>query len=336
MSKKSQVTVFIIIGIAIVAMISAVGYIMLAGSSNDYVPASMSGIKLFIDQCLENTAEGAILLSGVQGGVIYFGEILPNQETFYSYSTYWYDKGLDTSVSREFTEQEISRYIEGEIDERCLKGLESFHENLEIGEISAETKIRPDYVEIEIKYPVTLIQGDTRTSISKFATIVPVKYGEAIDIANKIVAMEVDDPSFVRLSDISNMSLEVIPYNHIKDVVIYSIKDNENLVQDDEFRLVFANRFGEEKSGNTNPKILNAKNIISVFDQESKFSFRAYDSDGDDVEFSSTGRFKVDKRGTLKFTPTIDDIGEHSVTVTVTDAQGGRDAQTIRIKVIEA
>ncbi|MBU0536801.1 MAG: hypothetical protein KKE20_07575, partial [Nanoarchaeota archaeon] len=95
MLKKSQVTAFIIVGIVILVMIGSVGYMTSRKYSDigEQVPPSMSGIKIFVDQCLKDTAEGAILLAGVQGGVIYFSDVVPNQQTFYSYSTYWYDAG---------------------------------------------------------------------------------------------------------------------------------------------------------------------------------------------------------------------------------------------------
>ncbi|MBU0536033.1 MAG: hypothetical protein KKE20_03645 [Nanoarchaeota archaeon] len=337
MLKKGQITAFIIIGIFIFVLISAVAYFTsYKYNREESVPQSMQQIKLFTDECLRDTAEGAILLSGVQGGVIYLGEVIPNVDTFYSYSTYWYDAGQESAISTEFIEGEISRYVMEEIDSRCLKGYEEFHENIETGEKEVSTVISDGYVEITMDYPVTMYRGDTRTMISKFSTMIPVKMGQALSIAQQIVDKEKNDPNHIPLSELGNMEMAVVPYKYSDDVMIYSVIDEENQVKGLDFKFIFASRFGDESSGNRDPKLLNADNLLILQGSETEYQFAAFDADNDNLQFDIVGRFPMDKNGLMKFTPTENDVGEHIVTIVVEDGNGGRDSQTIKILVVGA
>lgn len=336
MLKKGQLTAFIIIGILVFAAAGAFAYFT-AYKGKEQVPASMQQIKLFTDDCLKQTLENAVFLSGVQGGVIYFEDVLPNQETFYSYSTYWYDNGVDTSVSREFIENEINTYIEEEIELQCIRDYEAFHDKIAVGELSSETKIKDDSIEVTMDYPVTLMQGDTRTMISRFSAELPVRYSEAINIANEIVREEIRDPDTVHLSQNNGKELSVISYMYSDDVMLYSIIDNDNPVKGMGFRLMFANRFGDETSGdNRAPALINANNLLFVEGIEAEYRFNAIDEDNDNLKFDSIGEFDVSDDGVLKLKPTARDVGEHSLTVVVKDNKGGRDAETIKILVIGA
>ncbi|MCX6707005.1 MAG: hypothetical protein NT001_02585 [Candidatus Woesearchaeota archaeon] len=333
-SKKGQVTMFIIIGMIVLIIASAIFYIRYYKGS-DYTPPQMNPISKYVTACLQDTAEGAVLLAGAQGGVIYFGDVIPNVETSYSYSSYWYDEGQDVSISKEFVENEIRVYIEEEIIPRCIKNFEDLHMNIAAGEISsAEVSIKPGYIDITLNMPVTLIEGDQRTTISKFSTQLPVKLGQAITIANKVVQMEIKDPNNVRISELGDMDMMVAPYKYTDDIMIYSIIDENNKVKGINFKLIFANRFGNESSGNRAPKIVNPNNLLLVEGNAAEYQFVAFDADNDKLTWHSTGMDVVDSKGMFRFTPSAADVGETSIDVIVEDGKGGRDSQTIKVLVV--
>ncbi len=336
MLRKGQVTSFIIIGIIVLAITGTVFYIFhYAHDDGEMIPPSMRNIKDFTDQCLRQTAERAIFLSGVQGGMIYFGDVVPNQPTFYSYSTYWYDMGDNKSISKEFIEREINAYIEDEVG-RCIKDYRQFKERIITSELSAETEIKDESVEVTMDYPVTLVRGDMRSTISAFSAEIPVRYGRAINTANEIVSMEIENPDRVRLSETGRMELKVVPYKRSDDVMIYSIIDSRNEVNGLDFKLIFSSRFGNESSGNRAPEIINANNLLMVEGAEAEYTFAASDMDDDQLEFSSIGRFSVSEDGVLRITPSEEDVGDHSLTIIVRDGKGGRDAETVKVKVMGA
>ncbi|MFC1733401.1 hypothetical protein ACFL6I_24135 [candidate division KSB1 bacterium] len=67
--KRGQITLFIIIGVVI---LSALGlFLYLRGQvaeEEEFVPADIAPIKVFVDKCLEETAKDAILVVSLQGG----------------------------------------------------------------------------------------------------------------------------------------------------------------------------------------------------------------------------------------------------------------------------
>lgn len=335
-SKKGQLTMFIIIGMIVLIIVSAILYIRYYKGS-DYVPSQMEPVKKYVAGCIKETAEGAVLLAGAQGGVIYFGDVIPNVETSYSYSTYWYDNGQDTSISKEFIENEIRAYIEEEIVPGCIKNFESLHMNIAAGDISStEVSIKPGYIDLSLNMPVTLIEGDQRTTISKFSAQLPVKLGQSIDIAKEIVGMEIKDPDHVRISDLGDMEMLVVPYKYSDDIMLYSVIDEQNKVKGLNFKLVFANRFGTESSGNRDPRIINADNLLFAEGVDAQYRFVAFDADNDNLTWSSSGMNKitVDKNGILRFKPAAADVGQSAMDITVEDGKGGRDVRNIKILVV--
>lgn len=334
MLKKSQITAFILMGILAFIIIGAIGYVTSSKySKEEPVPNSMELIKRYVNDCLKETAENAVMLAGVQGGVIYFSDIIPHEETFYSFSTYWYDSGKDTSVSKDFITSEINSYIEKEMESKCINGFKEFHQVIEAGDIKADTEIKEGYVDVVIEYPVTLIENDARTMISRFNAVIPAKMGKAIDIADDIVAMEQKDPDYVPLTELGNMDMLVVPYKHNDDVMIYSIVDEDNKINGMDFKLMFANRFEGNTDENRDPKLLNAENVALAVGEQANLKFIAFDPDNDQLSFDSIGEFKIEPDGTMRITPTEKDIGEHKVTIIVDDGKGGTDYETIRILV---
>jgi hypothetical protein len=334
MQKKGQVTAFIIIGIVALIIIGALFYFRSYKYSGEYTPPNMEETRKYVTACLKDTAEGALLLAGFQGGVIYFGDVLPNIETSYSYSTYWYDSGIDSSVSTDFMENEIRRYIEEEMDSRCIKNFEALHQKLSAGNISADVKINPSGVDVSLNYPVTLTEGDKTSTISQFSVQVPARVSEAVDIANKIVQMEIKDPDNIYISELGDQDLMVSSYSYSDDIILYSIIDEQNKVQGINYKLIFANKFGTESSGNRAPKILNPNNLLLVEGTDTTYQFVAFDADEDRLTWTSTGMDIVDSKGMLRFKPTADDVGERSIDIIVEDGKGGRDSQAIKILVV--
>ncbi|MFO8015822.1 MAG: hypothetical protein R6U32_01825 [Candidatus Woesearchaeota archaeon] len=331
--KRGQISTFIIIGLVILVAAGLFLYIR-QPLGEEEVPSHMKAVKLFIDHCLEDTAEGAILLAGVQGGTIYMGDALPGTDTYYSHATYWYDNRKDTSISKTFIEKEINNYIERELEDRCINSFQDFHRNITSGNVSATTTINENSVDVVMEYPVTLHEGGDETTISRFAAEIPVRLGKAINIGRKIVDMEIENPEYVPLSKLGEMEMMVAPYKYSDDIMLYSVVDQENRVKGVNFKLVFANRFGNESSENRDPKLLNADNLLLFEGVETDYRFRAFDADNDPLTFSSVGDYDVAEDGTLSFTPGPDDIGEHMMSITVEDGNGGHDSESISIMVI--
>src|SRR3989338_6276424 len=180
--KKGQVTIYIIIGIVILAVIVAVFAFrsqLLASTFNrqqqnlNLLPIEIRPVKENINSGVYETAKQGIILVGQQGG--YYNipkdelprsiinpfsnslEILRGDEVAYWY--YTTSNGIEkiTIPSKEDIEKEIQYYINDNLQD-CLENLTNFEDNgYEINEdgiVESKVTIGPENVDVDVKYDV--------------------------------------------------------------------------------------------------------------------------------------------------------------------------------------
>ena len=165
MNKKSQITMFIILGIVILAVIGLV--IFLKGnviksyfeqqlSKTSSVPPQLQVVKEHIDDCLETTGKESIYYITQHGGyykvpketsIVYFTEEVP----YYYLNKKIYIPSIDTM------EREVTNYILDNLKE-CL----DFNYFIQTGfnitakNYSVSTKIMDKSVYIKINFPIKI------------------------------------------------------------------------------------------------------------------------------------------------------------------------------------
>lgn len=123
MSKRGQVTLFIVIGLIILGV---VGFLILLSSekSPQEIPVVLetSAITSYVEECLYSTTEKAILENGISGG--YF--LLPEHSTtdFFENVPYF---DLQSFPSDEIIADEVGKYVDVMLD-FCLDDFEVFGE----------------------------------------------------------------------------------------------------------------------------------------------------------------------------------------------------------------
>ena len=148
MNKKGQVTVFIILGILIVATIGT--FLILKSSSTTEVVEEKQevvisgtqlsgGVQIFIEQCMKKTAQKAVTFIGERGGYYNLPEQSDNQILlpFYIYKN---DKFI---LSEEELKQQLGLYMEKELP-FCLRNFVVFKEHgyeIKREDISAKIKL---------------------------------------------------------------------------------------------------------------------------------------------------------------------------------------------------
>src|SRR3989338_3827811 len=180
--KKGQVTIYIIIGIVILAVIVAVFAFrsqLLASTFNrqqqnlNLLPIEIRPVKENINSGVYETAKQGIILVGQQGG--YYNipkdelprsiinpfsnslEILRGDEVAYWY--YTTSNGIEkiTIPSKEDIEKEIQYYINDNLQD-CLENLTNFedkgYEINEDGIVESKVTIGPENVDVDVKYDV--------------------------------------------------------------------------------------------------------------------------------------------------------------------------------------
>jgi len=322
MQKKGQVAVFIIIGVVIIVAIGA--SLMLRKAPGEEVPASMAHIKIFVDQCIKNVGENALMQLGPNGGYLYF-ESIDALPTYYGRSAYWYMNGYNFAPKNEAVEAQLNRYITENLNSSCLKGFEELHENITLGEINPAVKIMPDKVMFDVECPVMLSDKGTETTISKFSKDVDVRLGRILDVGRKVVEMEMNDPAAIDLTYLSDLELPVGIHPYSDYALFYSVTDDKSIIGGNAYRLVFANKISEDVAReNRAPRFIYVGYGAGVPGDHIETLVEVNDLDGDIVKLTDdSDLFDIQQNGSISFVATDAMVGSHDATITADDGKGG-------------
>jgi hypothetical protein len=210
MNKRGQVTIFVILGIVIVAtviLLIAFRQDILPATSQQGINAQMREAKSIINDCLENEAKGPIEKIGLQGG--YLG---PGPDTF----RLWNDTTIsylcfnqvekDTCTNRLLTVRKMEEQLSEAIEEgmsRCVdltdvRGVDIIANK----PYKITARVLPLQVLIDLEYPITVKSkvSDTQASEKKFSCIVDAPLGDLYNAAQDILDQETSIGYFDQLA----------------------------------------------------------------------------------------------------------------------------------------
>lgn len=230
--SKGQVTIFIVLGLLIVA--AAVVFLMLRGEP-EYLPEEIAiaertpdefkPVKDFITSCLEETAKEAFIRIGQHGGYVDMSDAEMSGKVFSlepedptssdaafmrpyesGHVAYWWHLSSDNRCkdcllteenrpSLEYIEKQSDGYIESNIED-CLDDFSSFkRQGFEVGLVgspSAETTVSEDDVSVLLTLPVNVTLGGKSNKMMRYFTRIPVGFREYYELAGKITDAEID------------------------------------------------------------------------------------------------------------------------------------------------
>lgn len=238
MEKKGQITVFVIIGIVIVALI------VLLYSFRSQIPVpfaqanlqdEMQSARAQIQECLKNSAMEPIEKIGLQGGYLSTppGSYRLFNDSAVSYLCY-NQVGKNTCTNRMLTIENMQNELSNAIEEAVPECLEiDISNSIEFtppDDYKVTTEIQPSKVIITLNYAVTLVDPKTGDELSedKFVSALNAPLGDLYNVAMDIVDSEASAGRFDVLSYVlSKMSKYTIyPHKPYPDK-IYQIKLRE-------------------------------------------------------------------------------------------------------------
>lgn len=332
MRNKGQVTIFMIVGIILLAMI-ILAVLLNLSFREDEVPTAKedtSTLQGFVQSCLQEVGTDAVVLSGMQGGYT----TLPESYLITDYSEigYSYYKGKDRLLSKDEFEYQISKFVEDSIDE-CLDNFNSFRKQgyaVESGNPEVETFIREGNVMVELNYPISLSRSADSMTQEDFSSIIDVRLGHIYDIVREINNMMMDNPEWVDMILLSEFDVKVdlIPYD--EDEAVYVITDNLSYSGEGKYEFMFASSY----MINENP-ILDLPEVLEFKDEEPiVYQIKAIDPENDVLKFSSnTALFDITESGVIMFQPEVP--GEYDVIITVEDSSLNRVSQKVKFIIKE-
>jgi len=326
MKNKAQITLYMILGFVI--LIASVFIIYLKQTEPEVIetafeiPFEKQPIKTFVEECTKQVATLGIYLLGSQGGYIYpKGETLYTEEAQIAYN-YYNQENL--TPTKKDVEDEISFFIENSLN-ICLDDFKALKSEVEVGELNAVTKVNEENIAINLDYPITLLKDDSKISMNRFSTIIPVRLGYILDLIKNLIQKQANNDSFIEFGQLTpqDIRISILPYDG--ETIIYSILDDKLAIKE----APFVYRFAYQLEPNSPPTLDFIPDFVLGIGTNFTYALGANDPDNDSLIFyTESALVNLDnKTGVLNFKPSL--AGDYSITVGVKDPYAKYDERKI-------
>lgn len=204
-SRKSQVTLFVII--AIILVVGIAGFFVLRSVYFPSVPKSIAPVYDAYISCVRGIAEDGASIMGSQAGYIENPDFEPgsqyapfsNQLGFLGIGVpYWYyisGNGIakEQIPSKAQMEKQLGDYIESQIVNTCsFSGLEREGYNISAAEegISSDVKINDDMIEVSLNQRLVISRGGDTYTASSHSAEIQSRLGRFYNLARDIYSYE--------------------------------------------------------------------------------------------------------------------------------------------------
>ncbi len=206
-SKRSQVTIYIIIGILIVAAV--VLYLIFSGilTPGPVVPKQFIKVYDYFLSCIEDETRTDAAIMGMQGGYLELPEFEPGS-SYMPFSSqleflgtavpYWYYVSGNNIKKEQIPSKALmQQQLETDLKEKIMKcNFESFEQqgfNISFGaEPEVKAIIQDQKISLDISMPLTISYGDSSARKTEHSLDISSNLGKFYNIANKIYNKEKD------------------------------------------------------------------------------------------------------------------------------------------------
>ena len=243
--KRSQVTIFIIIAVLIIAIVGLF-FVFRGGIEKKEVYSSeIAPIQDFVQECLDDSLEDAVFTIGEGGG---YEDPLKVSSTFVFNTPYYLRNNKSLMPSKEKIQEEISKSVEKNLI-FCLGDFALFPEyEITKGKMTSVSKIQENNVLIEINYPLTIkkIDSESKTKIKNFNSEVSIRLGIVYDSIAEFIE-ENKQTEGVCISCLVNAvgknNLKSTFSDYDNKTIIFIVEDPNSKINNREFVYVFANEY---------------------------------------------------------------------------------------------
>ncbi|MBT4445831.1 hypothetical protein HOA92_04380 [archaeon] len=257
MERRGQVTIFIILGLFLSLIIATViltnidlNQEKLDSEQSDIQDSSqnIAPIKLFVESCIEDVTNQAILYIGKHGG--YYN--LPSESDDYLYLPYFFYISENHLLSIEEIQNQLSLYVNSELF-FCTRDYSSFEKqgyHIQTGSITTTTTINQDNINFDINYPISINIEDTTQELSSFNIQTKSSLFVIYQVVEELLREQTEDPKAICLSCVVelaiNNDLKVYAAFIENDQVLFRITDNITQINNQDFEFSFINIYNFE------------------------------------------------------------------------------------------
>ncbi|MBI2673383.1 hypothetical protein HYX19_03925 [Candidatus Woesearchaeota archaeon] len=248
--KKGQVTLFVILGIIILGVVSLLFYYKEAVFSNlqevgilktAALPPELDSLRSNIQKCVDNTFISGLIIVGLNGGMIVPQEDYLKTETVTI--AYWNNYGKFQGPSLNSIGSEMKEYIEA-ILPSCvnLEQYKKFTFNDAIPQ--AVINLGKDKTNVVVNYKLTATQGDLKYSLFKpYSSEVPVRFRNIYNIATNIANYEIENTGKLDVTYLLSTGMNVDVLTIDNETLVYAITDSSSSIEGIPYIFNIASRF---------------------------------------------------------------------------------------------
>ncbi|VVB78954.1 Uncharacterised protein [uncultured archaeon] len=277
--KRSQVTIFVILGILIVAGLatfltfrSTNNKVIISGTNID---PDIKPINNFVTECVRTVGNDAIYQIGKTGGFVVppepkmnFDEISDEGLAFYLYDKGYRINDSSSSIvpslpgpatpteeliekenlmpSKENMEDELSKYMDSFIY-FCINDFKNFPDfNVTSGEARTTAVIENGKVSFLVNYPLQISKGEKTYSIRDFEAVIPVRLNEIHSLITELMTKQMEKQDAICMSCLTNLSNKYdmkIKMTNSKEGIVFGILDEKSKIKNADYLFYFANKY---------------------------------------------------------------------------------------------
>jgi len=309
MNKSGQITVFIIIGVIVLAFLGiSIFYISTEYEQRIETQQAVTEeqrlviapAQSYITTCIKNLAEDGLFLQGFQAGYIWLHEKIPSITTYYSEVPYWF-KGRGIAPNEEFVTKELQRYINSFLLD-CVNALELPGYKVEIGRVNSRVSLRAEDILVEVFMPVKLERGEFTYEVDTYAVELPIRLQKILGQAYDTVKMLEDVETGVDITFLSDQELPTTLYDFDDFERVFVIRDDKSRVKNKAYQFMFS---AQLQKTNRAPVLEFIEPLQGKIGQEVVINVKATDADDDTLTYSIISDvMNIDENsGVITFTP---------------------------------
>ena len=342
MIKKAQITLFIIVSLALIISLGLIYAFQLGETdkaketAETALRANSGDVQLFVEDCLKQVASDGLLLIGVQGGYAQ-SHFIPLY-TFSSDIGYAYYEGVNIVPSLQFLGRELSTFVEKQLP-ACTKNFEEFKQlgyAISGKKPKAETIFTEDSTVVNLDWPLQVKKAASTTVISDFSVEILVRLKKIHEVMETLVENQEEKPEFIDYGYLKTTEFVTVLQPMNDDIIVYAVIDNQSMLFNSPYTFLFANKFKFSNfSIGYRPVLGYLPETNATIGEEFTYEVKATDIDSEKLSFSSSSKMISinQETGLVNFTPTIEQAGMHFAVIEVKDEKGLKDSQLMAIEV---
>jgi len=334
-NNKGQITLFIILGIVILALISLIVFLRSDLISDDEIEMvseislELIPVKNYLGSCLSDLTQRAVKEISLQGG--YYFVPYPNFLLNQNYIPYYYINNNTNIPTKEIIEKELSDFL-NEYIPYCSDSYNVPGTNITGFNIS--TKISGDVVTSSQDYKIIIKDSVSNINIvSSFKSPLMDFHNASKEIIGSFEQYDALCLScLVRTAEKHNLTID---YSYVyNNTLLFAL--NKNL---SETGMISFNFIVEQKSFEAEESIEESVVIDKIENQQAaigyKFSYKV-EAEGANLKYYDyTDLFDIDlNKGEINFTPEEEDIGIYFIEIKVNDKDGNYAVESFILEVI--